>query len=293
VLQVWMSGMEIGHAVADLVSGDACPSGKLPLTWPRSYRDTPTCPYFPGEFGETVYGEDIFVGYRYYDSADVEPLYEFGYGLSYTRFDMRNLELSSSILDLDADDTLTIGLEVINTGSCRGKEVVQLYVHDVHCSVKKADKELKGFLKVDLAPGESRLVNFTLRGHDLAHYDTRRARWVVEPGRFEVQVGASSRDIRLRAKFRAVGVDPYPYGPDTPLSVILTDPRTRAVLAKHLPAAALEDSGLAEMAACLPYAPFARAWATFLSAYVDEGVPSQTDRIRADILDELAALEKD
>jgi len=208
VLLAWMAGMEIGHAVADVLSGAVCPSGKLPLTIPRRYKDAPTFLNFPGEFGEVVYGEGIFVGYRYYDTAEVAPLYAFGHGLSYTRFEMSDLTLSAEELDVDSGGRLTASVNVSNTGDCAGKEVVQLYVQDLESPVRKPVRELKGFAKVPLAAGETTTVRFEITPEALRHYDAREQRWCVQPSVFRVMVGSSSRDIRASAEFRAVGADP-------------------------------------------------------------------------------------
>jgi len=213
VLLAWLSGMEIGHAVAGILSGDVCPSGKLPLTFPRRYQDTPTFCSFPGEFGEVTYGEGIFVGYRYYDTADVAPLYEFGYGLSYTRFELSDLTLSAETMDADAGGTLTASVDVANAGGCRGKEVVQLYLHHADGSVRKPVKALTGFAKVDLEPGATTTVTFEIDVESLAHYDSRKSRWSVEPGAYRAMVGVSSRDIRAEADFR---VDSASWEPDQP-----------------------------------------------------------------------------
>jgi beta-glucosidase len=293
VLLAWMAGMEIGHAVADVVSGDVCPSGKLPLTWPRQYRDAPTAPFFPGEFAETVYGEDILVGYRYYDTAGVAPLYEFGFGLSYTSFELGNLRLGAETLNVDAGETMNVDVDVSNTGPCKGREVVQLYIHDVRSSVRKAAKELKGFRKIELAPGEKKTVRFMLGGDDLAHFDSRRGRWCVEPGLFEIQAGTSSRDIRLRARFRATGYNPYAYGMHTPICRILADRHARAVLEKYLPAGALADRELAELAACLPYTPLNLAWHKHFSVLLEDRGADEVAAIHDRIAAELAAIEPD
>jgi len=213
VLLAWLAGMEIGHAVAAIVAGDVCPSGKLPLTFPRRYEDTPTFCNFPGEFGQVVYGEGIFVGYRYYDTADVAPLYEFGYGLSYTRFELSNLTLSVEAVDVDAGGALTASVDVTNAGGCRGKEVVQLYIHHVDSSVRKPERQLKGFIKVDIEPGETTTVRFEIDADSLSHYDGRKGQWCVEPGVFLAMVGVSSRDIRATAEFRA---DSASWRPDEP-----------------------------------------------------------------------------
>jgi len=202
VLLAWLAGMEIGHALADVISGDVCPSGKLPLTIPKRYKDAPTCLNFPGEFGEVIYGEGIFVGYRYYDAVEVTPLYEFGYGLSYTRFEISNLALSADRLGAAGSDALGVAVDVTNVGPCAGKEVVQLYVHHPESTVRRPPRELKGFAKVALAPGETKIVRFTLNPDMLGYYDTPNQRWCTEPGEVQVLVGCSSRDIRATGKLR-------------------------------------------------------------------------------------------
>ncbi len=205
VLLGWLGGMEMGNAVAAVLAGDVCPSGKLPLTFPRRRQDTPAFLNFPGEFGRVVYGEGIFVGYRYYDTADVAPQYPFGHGLSYTTFELSGLAVSADTLDLDARGKLSVSVDVANTGGCRGKEVVQLYVRHEDGTIRKPDKELRGFAKVDLGPGEATTVRFEITGDALAHYDGRREQWCVEPDAYEVLVGVSSRDIRSTANFKAEG----------------------------------------------------------------------------------------
>ncbi len=199
VLLAWLGGMEIGHAVADILSGDVCPSGKLPLTFPRRYRDTPTWLNFPGEFGQVVYGEGIFVGYRYYDIAEVAPQYPFGFGLSYTRFDLSNLAASAETLDVDAGGTLTVSVNVTNAGDRCGKEVVQLYVAAPEGNVRRPVKELKGFSKIELDPGATATVRLALAPSDFAHYDAREGRWRVVPGRYRLLLGVSAGDIRAEA----------------------------------------------------------------------------------------------
>jgi len=209
VVLPWLGGMEMGNAVADVISGDAAPGGKLPLTFPRRYKDVPSYLNFPGEFGEVVYGEGIYVGYRYYDTVEVEPQYEFGYGLSYTTFELGEITMSSDTLALEPGERLTISVDVTNTGARSGKEVVQLYVHDVASTLRKPVKELKGFRKVSLEPGGRETVRLDIEPRALAHYDAKFGRWVVEPGVFRVMVGTSSRDIRRTAEFTATGHDPY------------------------------------------------------------------------------------
>lgn len=209
VILPWLGGMEMGNAVADVLSGDVAPSGKLPLTFPKRHKDAPAYLNFPGEFGEVVYGEGIYVGYRYYDTLDIEPLYEFGHGLSYTTFELSNLVLSSETLEIKRGHDLTVSVDIRNTGERAGKEVVQLYVHDPESTVRKPAKELKGFQKVSLVPGEKKTVRFKIEPRSLAHFDCRLGGWCVEPGAFRVLIGVSSRDIRLTAEFSASGPNPY------------------------------------------------------------------------------------
>jgi beta-glucosidase len=198
VLQAWFAGQEAGHALADIVFGDESPSGKLPQTYPQRLADNPAFINYPGEKGEVVYGEGVFVGYRYYDKKDIAPLFPFGHGLSYTTFAYTHLKLNATYAP---GEPIQVSLEVENTGKRAGKEVVQLYIRDVQASVLRPEQELKAFAKVALAPGQTQTVSFTLDETALAFYDPSLKRWVAEPGRFEVRVGSSSRDLRLTAQF--------------------------------------------------------------------------------------------
>jgi beta-glucosidase len=204
ILLTWQPGQDAG-AVADVLSGKVNPSGKLPETFPKYYEQVPSYGNFPGYNGTVIYGEGIFVGYRYYDSKGVEPLYPFGYGLSYTTFDYSNLTLSAPQMDLDSGETLTVSVDVTNSGSVAGKEVVQLYIHDNASRLDRPYQELKGFQKILLNPGETKTVAFTLDNRALSAYDPAIKGWNAEAGRFTVRVGSSSRDIRAEAEFKAVG----------------------------------------------------------------------------------------
>jgi beta-glucosidase len=197
LLEAYYPGQEGGNAVANVLFGDVNPSGKLTVTFPKRLEDSPAFINFPGT-KEVFYGEGIFVGYRYYDKKDVEPLFPFGFGLSYTTFDYTGMQVSKSV---EAGETVKVSVTVKNTGQRPGKEVVQVYVSDKESGLVRPPKELKGFKKVALAPGESRVVEFELDGRALSYYDPYRQQWVAEPGEFEVLVGASSRDIRQKASF--------------------------------------------------------------------------------------------
>jgi beta-glucosidase len=230
VLLLWLGGQELGHAAAALIAGDANPSGKLVTSWPVRYEDVPSAINWPGEAGEVWYGEGLFVGYRYYDRAGVEPLYPFGHGLSYTTFGLSNLRLSAQQMDLDRGDALAVSVDVTNTGRVAGSEVVQAYVADPQSTLLKPPKELKGFRKVALAPGQTETVVFTLDRRALEHWDPTEHAWVVEPGEFRVLVGTSAADTPLAAAFTATGENPYGYGPRTTLGRLMAEPQAMNVV---------------------------------------------------------------
>ena len=192
ILEGYLGGQAGAGALADILTGQVNPSGKLAETFPIKLQDTLPYPY-PGGPATVEYRESIYVGYRYYDTAHVEVLYPFGHGLSYTSFAYRDLALAQS------GDTVTATFKVKNTGLVAGKETVQLYVRDLQSTAFRPEKELKGFVKVDMQPGEEIEVIITLSPRAFAFYDAGSKDWVVEPGDFEILVGASSRDIRLTA----------------------------------------------------------------------------------------------
>ncbi|WP_339797107.1 glycoside hydrolase family 3 C-terminal domain-containing protein [Paenibacillus sp. FSL R5-0744] len=195
VLEGYLGGQALGGAISDLLFGNVSPSGKLAETFPLQLEHNPSYLNFPGE-GDTVeYKEGLFVGYRYYDAKWITPLFPFGYGLSYTTFAYSDLSVSSH--SLKDTDTLQVSVKVTNTGAMQGKEVVQLYVKDVLSNVVRPEKELKGFAKVDLQPGETKQVSFTLDSRAFAYYNVKLKDWHVETGEFEVLVGASSQEILL------------------------------------------------------------------------------------------------
>lgn len=203
VIEAYYPGQECGNAIADVLFGDVNPSGKLPDTFPVRYEDNPAFINYPGEAGKVLYGEGIYVGYRYYDAKKIEPLFPFGHGLSYTTFKYTNLQVTP--LRATTGGKINVTVDVKNTGKRPGKEVVQLYISDPICKVARPPKELKAFSKVSLEPGEKKTVKFTLDKEALSFWDTENKSWAVEPGEFEVLVGSSSRDIRARKKFELVG----------------------------------------------------------------------------------------
>ena len=203
VLESWYGGQETGTVIADILFGDTNPSGKLPLTFPKKLTDSPahaSPKSFPGDLKglKVYYDEGIYVGYRHFDAKNIEPAFPFGFGLSYTEFKYENLTLNKP--QLKGNDTLTLTVDIINTGSRSGAEVVQLYIHDVDASLDRPPKELKGFCKVHLKAGERRTVSFKITSADLSFFDPCKNAWTAEPGDFVIMVGSSSRDIRLEQK---------------------------------------------------------------------------------------------
>jgi beta-glucosidase len=185
-----------------VLTGKVNPSGKLTVTYPKRFEDTPSYTNLSYEGAREVrYGEGIFVGYRYYDKAAVAPLFPFGHGLSYTTFHYGDLKAPKTV---KAGERFEVSIDVTNTGSTNGKEVVQLYIRDVQSSVARPVKELKGFQKLDLRPGETKTAHFMLDPRALSFYDVIRKDWVAEPGKFEILVGASTEDIRVTAEFELV-----------------------------------------------------------------------------------------
>ena len=196
IVEAWYPGMEGGNALAHILVGDVNPSGKLPFTFPVKLEDSPAhklgeYPSTPGNPLKQTYKDDIFVGYRYFDTYKVAPQFAFGHGLSYTSFKYSALAVTPG------QQSATVKLSVTNTGKVAGAEVVQVYVHDEQAAVKRPEKELKGFQKVFLKPGETKTVTLTLDQNAFQYYDEVKKQWVLEPGKFDVLVGASSRDIRL------------------------------------------------------------------------------------------------
>jgi beta-glucosidase len=179
--------------MARMLFGEVNPSGKLPETFPKHLEDNPSHGFFPGQNGRVSYGEGIYVGYRHYDTKGVEPLFPFGFGLSYTQFAYSDLTI-----ERDGDGSVRVALTVTNPGDRAGAEIVQLYVSDLEASVDRPSKELKGFTKVQLLPGQTKRTELVLPREAFAFFSPTRRDWVVEPGAFELLIGSSSRDIRLR-----------------------------------------------------------------------------------------------
>ena len=219
---------------ADILFGAVSPSGKLPLTFPRTYRDTPTAFNFPGEFGQVNYGEGIFVGYRYYDYKGIEPLFPFGFGMSYSVFRFSNAKASREVYRCDSGETLTVSIDVTNVGDREAKETVQLYVRDTEATLLKPEKELKGFAKVSLMPGETKTAVMVLGERSFASYDTQLGCWTVEPGAYELILGNSSRDISATLSITVEGPNPYGCSVRSTLKEIAGNERAVEVLRQEL-----------------------------------------------------------
>lgn len=195
VLEAYYPGQEGGNAIARVLFGDVNPSGKLPETFPKRLEDNPSHGFFPSEKRRVLYGEGIFVGYRHYDTRGIEPLFPFGHGLSYTKFEYSNLRIVKQ-----RDGSVLVALKVKNAGTIVGAETVQLYVRDLVASVNRPEKELKAFVKIELLPGQKKQAELFLNRDAFAFFSSKQKKWIVEPGEFELLIGSSSRDIRLTDK---------------------------------------------------------------------------------------------
>jgi len=211
LVEAWFPGQEGGTALAEVLFGDVNPSGKLPDTLAARREDYPDTGHFPGVNGRVSYDEGIYVGYRHFDKAAIAPLFPFGHGLSYTTFGYSNLRLSSPTLA--PNGTVTVSLDITNTGRRAGAEVVQLYVHDTQPRIDKPVRELKGFAKIELGAGQTRRVSLLLRPRDLAYCDVPGQQWKADAGSYQIQIGASSRDIRQQVLVRLAGDfrEPIPF----------------------------------------------------------------------------------
>jgi len=193
VVEAWFGGQEMSRAIFDVLSGKVNPSGKLPVSFPRRWEDCSAYGLYKAKDSVTVYSDGIYVGYRHFDKKNIEPLFPFGYGLSYTRFTYDGLKLVKDGKNVKAVFTIK------NTGPKEGMEVAQVYVKDVQAKVERPEKELKGFKKVSLKPGESKTVEVVLDESSFQYYDAAQHKWVLEPGEFQVLVGGNSKELPLKA----------------------------------------------------------------------------------------------
>lgn len=231
ILEAYLGGQAVGAAVVDILFGKVNPSGKLPESFPYQLEDNPSYLYFLGEGDKVEYREGVFVGYRYYDKKKMAVRFPFGFGLSYTTFAYSEPKLSAG--RIRDTDTVTIRVDVTNTGSRTGKEVVELYVSAPDSKVIRPVRELRGFDKIELSPGETKMVSFTLDKRAFAYWNTDIHDWHVESGRYLLQIGSSSRDIAIEQEVYVESATKLPrhYTMDTPFGDLMNDPEAMKLLA--------------------------------------------------------------
>lgn len=247
VLCPFFAGQAGGNAVTDAILGLYNPSGKLTDTWPKEYCDTPAYKNYGGENKEVWYGEGIYVGYRWYDARKIEPQFPFGYGLSYTTFRISNLKAEDTNVD---QEDIRISVDVENTGNMYGAEVVQLYIASPKTDFDKPEKELRGFKKVYLNPGERKNVSFIVKKENLAHYHTGLEEFVTEPGKYDILIGKSSRDIVLSKMIEVSCRDPFGWSVITGIGKLVTNPKAVEII-NH----AIDDNINLVAAVPIQYAP--------------------------------------
>lgn len=242
VLEAYLGGEAVGEAEYRILFGKVNPSGKLAETFPLRLEDNPSYLYYIGEEDVVEYREGVFVGYRYYDKKKMDVLFPFGYGLSYTAFDYSNITLDKK--SMKDTEILTVSVDITNTGKVTGKEIVQLYVSDEESTTIRPIKELKGFEKTELAPGETKTVTFCLNDRAFAYYNTQIQDFHVETGNFKILIGSSSRDIRLETEVYVESTRPIPkkYHLNTTFGDISKDPEAEKVLAPLYAACTMIDA---------------------------------------------------
>lgn len=203
LVHAWYGGQETGHGLVDVLLGYVNPSGRLSVTFPKSIKHTPAYLTFGKSDYDIMYGEGVYIGHRFYEAVDRDPLFWFGFGLSYTAFEYSKLNVPSEF-DASSDHEMTVSVKVENTGSVDGAEVVQVYVHDQESSVQRPAREFKAFSKFHLAVGESKMVEVKLDKYALSFWSEEHGKWMAEEGVYEVIIATSSdpRDERLRSSFR-------------------------------------------------------------------------------------------
>jgi beta-glucosidase len=229
ILEAYLGGQAVGGAVVDVLFGAANPCGKLAESFPMKLEDNPSYLYYPGDRDMVEYREGVYVGYRHYDAKHMDVRFPFGHGLSYTTFAYSNLCVSAR--QLISGENLQVSVDVTNTGSVAGKEIVQLYVASAHKGISRPEKELKQFAKVTLNPGETKTVNMTLTSRAFAYYEASLPGWHVENGAYRILTGASSRDIRLEANVEVTGAPALPcrFTMDSTLGDVMDTPQGKPI----------------------------------------------------------------
>lgn len=276
VLNGYLGGEAGGSAVVDILLGKVNPSGKLAETYPCMLADVPCVNYFPGTTVTTEYRESVYIGYRYYDTAKKDVLFPFGYGLSYTTFEYSDLKLSKK--KIKDTDTLKVSFKIKNTGSAAGAEIAQVYVSDVDSTIFRPEKELKGFKKVFLNPGEETTVEIELDKRSFAFYNVLVHDWCVESGDFVIKVGASSRDIKLEGKVNvsAQEVEIPDYRQSAPQYYTadvrnVSDSQFEAVLGRPIPANKRDNAAELDLTSTLEDANFTKQ-GKFVNNVIDKAV---------------------
>ncbi len=248
VIAPFFGGMMSGKAVADILYGDVNPSGRLPLTWPMHYYDAPAYKNYGTENKEVWYGEGIYVGYRWYDARHIRPLYPFGFGLSYTSFEITDVDVPDNVI-VDTEN-VRVKVTVKNTGSRSGAQVIQLYVHDRTQTYDRPEKELKAFEKVYLEAGEEKTAELVLTKQDFAGFYAPFGQWMTQPGIFDLLIGTSAADIAVKKEIRIRCRNPFGLSGRTSVGEIASRPEALAIVD-----AAMEDSLTKLAAVALAYAP--------------------------------------
>lgn len=198
LIQAWYPGEAGGTAIADILFGNVCPSGRLPATFEKQWQDSPAFGNYPGQDDKVAYKEGVFVGYRWFDAKQIEPRFPFGFGLSYTTFQLKNLRINRSIGNKDKED---VQADVTNTGQRAGTDVIQFYTGQDHPSLPTPPRQLAGFTRVDLSPGQTKTIHFTLNDSTLAYWHPDTQQWQTDPGAYHLWLGESSRNLPLTHPF--------------------------------------------------------------------------------------------
>lgn len=282
VLNGYLGGQASGSAVADILTGKTNPSGKLAETYPLSVSDTPCFNYYPGTDRTAEHRESVYIGYRYYDTAMKNVLFPFGFGLSYTKFRYSDIKLSSD--KIKDTDTLTVSYKIKNVGSVAGAEISQVYVCDTESTIFRPVKELRGFNKVYLEPGEEKEVSVELSKRAFAYYNVNIMDWHVESGDFDIMIGASSRDIRLEARVNVAStveaeapdykaIAPAYYTADIQR---VPDRQFSAVLGREIPPAYLDITAEITLANSLGDAKYTK-WGSVINSMIDKALSLAMD----------------
>lgn len=288
ILEMYLGGQGVGEATVSLLYGEANPCGRLPESFPMKLSDTPAYLNFPGYKGKVQYAEGVYVGYRYYDTKQMSVRFPFGHGLSYTKFAYSSPAVSKTAFQ--EDESIEVSVTVENTGSCFGKEVVQLYVRDKTNSVSRPDKELKGFQKIGLQPGESKTVTFKIDAQSLSYYDTDLHSWYAQSGEYDLIIARSAQDIAepCTIRYHALRKPYFEVNRYTTFGELLSDARTAPLMqaqiqkisgaSSALTGDAFPREALKKMAANVPL--------TFLQSML-KLTPNQLDEIIAQLTAQL------